>query len=80
MMFLFKVLFSVKVNFEINIIYNVGNIVFRPLMIRIYLTVLRNVKLGNQNFYNLFSVTLEIQQKFSLLLVSYELIKPVTTV
>ena len=80
MMFLFKVLFSVKVNFEINIVDNVGNIVFRPLMIRIYLTVLRNVKLGNQNFDNLFSVTLEIQQKFSLLLVSYEFIKPVTTV
>lgn len=80
MMFLFKVLFSVKVNFEINIIDNVGNIVFRPLMIRIYLTVLRNVKLGNQNLDNLFSVTLEIQQKFSLLLVSYEFIKPVTTV
>lgn len=80
MMFLFKVLFSVKVNFKINIIDNVGNIVFRPLMIRIYLTVLRNVKLGNQNLDNLFSVTLEIQQKFSLLLVSYEFIKPVTTV
>jgi len=78
-MALLQLLLIVEVYLNFQIINQVGCVIFLALLKRKHFILLRNVQLRNDDFHHLLHIFLKIYQQFSLFLVGYQLLQPMST-